>query len=149
MSDIVERLRNGAGCNIGSAPIRQEAADEIERLRECGKRLVAIKRDYDDEIRRLNTELMNAEAEIEGLQAEVNELARLMRKDVDTIKQQAAEIERLRGIEQFSAEASRHERDGLRAEIESLQAALKICAHPMTDWTIATATARAALERKP
>ena len=34
MSDIVERLRNGAGCNIGSAPIYvREAADEIERLR--------------------------------------------------------------------------------------------------------------------
>lgn len=37
----------------------------------------------------------------------------------------AAEIARLRGIEQFSAEASRHETNGLRADNERLRMALK------------------------
>jgi FtsZ-binding cell division protein ZapB len=36
------------------------------------------------------------------------------------IAELSAEVERLRGIEQFCAEASRQERDGLRGEIERL-----------------------------
>jgi hypothetical protein len=85
-----------------------------------------------------------------------------------------AEIERLRGIEQFATEASRHERDGLRAEIERLnsiledrmlllrsayagndkrdaeiarlRAALEDCIYGRRDWM---EKAKAALEPKP
>jgi hypothetical protein len=68
----------------------------------------------------------------------------------------AAEIERLRGIEQFVAEAARHERDGLRAEIARLRAALADTSHARTCATLMQGMAygpcdcgRAALEPKP
>jgi len=38
----------------------------------------------------------------------------------------AAEIERLNGIMEFAAEASRHERDGLRAEVARLRVLIAI-----------------------
>jgi len=37
-----------------------------------------------------------------------------------------SEVARLRGIEQFAAEASRHERDGLRAEVARLRVLIAI-----------------------
>jgi hypothetical protein len=49
-----------------------------------------------------------------------------MKADHDAeVKLLREEIERLRGIEQFAADASRHERDGLRAEVERLTNVLK------------------------
>jgi len=84
MTDIVERLLE----HVDYLPreVRQEAADEIERLTAIAENAEALRRNLEDVSCR-----------------------------------QQAEIDRLRGIEQFVAEAARHERDGLRAEIERLR----------------------------
>ena len=68
----------------------------------------------------------------------------------------AAEIERLRGIEQFVAEAARHERDGLRADNDRLRRwvyatarSLEKSGLSLEEYNAITAEVCRALEQKP
>jgi len=82
-------------------------AEEIEHLNE----------QCDIFVREINENAI----EISRLRAEIERLTALAQSNDDITWELTVENERLRGIERFVAEAARHERDGLRAEIERLR----------------------------